>query len=188
MPSFPSPAPGSDCHAPRIAAHLLSALSAPGTGLSLISLGSPCNSMIRYYDARFTEGERGSERASCAQEHQPVKERARRLCPVSRTQTTSPHDAVEPQVQHHQERGVGRGPGSMETTLTFPMPWLQTQEAAAAASSLWLREEPLERWETLTYQEVDSGGRSPVGAAVSGERGPVTEVSPDFSEIGRAHV
>ena len=80
---------------------------------------------------------------------------------------------------------MGRGAGSMETTLAFPMPWLQTQEAAAASSSLWLREDPLERWETLTYQEVDSGGRSPVGAAVSGERSPVTEVSLDFSGRSR---
>lgn len=78
--------------------------------------------------------------------------------------------------------GWGR---SMETTLAFPMPWLQTQEAAATSSSLWLGEDPLERWETLTYQEVDSGGRSPVGAAFSGERNPVTEVSLHFSGRSR---
>ena len=52
----------------------------------------------------------------------------------------------------------------------------------------------MERWETLTCQEVDSGGRSPVGAAVSGERSPIMEVILDFSgrsqgsqELGLEH-
>ena len=82
----------------------------------------------------------------------------------------------------------------METTLAFSTARLQTQEAPATSSSLWLEEDPLERWETLTYQEVDSGGRSPVGALVSGERSPTTEVPLDFSgrsqgsqELGLKH-
>ena len=89
--------------------------------------------------------------------------------------------------------GVSQG-GSVETTLAFPTAWLQTQETPATSSSLWLREDPLERWETLTCQEVDSGGRSPVGAAVSGERSPIMEVILDFSgrsqgsqELGLEH-
>ena len=89
---------------------------------------------------------------------------------------------------------VSGGRGNMESTLAFPTAWLQTQEAPATSSSWWLREDPLERWETLTCQEMDSGGRSPVGAAVSGERSPIMEVTLGFSgrsqgsqELGLEH-
>lgn len=109
----PSPAPDSDLNVFHSSSPSLEVLSVPGTGLSLISLGFPCNSMIRYYYTHFAEGERGSEGASCVQEHQPVKERARRLSPRAvSTQTTSPHDAAEPlrftQAQHHQGCSAGK--------------------------------------------------------------------------------